>query len=279
MAGWPRLMDPMPDRATTLDIPVLPSERLFGIDVNVVDGDGALAWVAGTIEAGGRGLVLTPNVDHVVRFQRDPVFRQAYSHATLILPDSTPLMWAARILGRPLAERASNLMLDLCAAAAQRGHGVYLLGGTEDVVEGAVASLRSRFPLLRIAGRHHGYFGPEDEADVVAEISTSRPDLLFVGLGSPKQELWMARYGSSIDHRVAVCVGGAFNYVSGRVSRAPAWVQRAGIEWLWRLGQEPGRLWHRYFVEDATFIRLVAAEYLATRRPRPIGRPASRVPR
>jgi N-acetylglucosaminyldiphosphoundecaprenol N-acetyl-beta-D-mannosaminyltransferase len=246
------------------------SERLFGIDVDVVDGSGALAWVTEAIEAGRKDLVLTPNVDHVIRYQKDPEFRGAYAGAGLVLPDSTPLMWAARILGKPLAARASDLMLDLCALAAERAYTVYLLGGSSEVVEAAVTSLRGRFPGILIAGWHHGYFRSDDEA--VGAVDRANPDLLFVGLGSPKQELWIARQGGRIDHRVAVCVGGAFNYVAGRVSRAPAWVQGAGLEWLWRFVQEPRRLWRRYFVEDVAFLRLVMVEYRAGRRPRRPGR-------
>jgi N-acetylglucosaminyldiphosphoundecaprenol N-acetyl-beta-D-mannosaminyltransferase len=246
--------------------PVPARQRLFGIDVDVVSGREALSWVGAAIDAGRTDLVLTPNVDHIVRFQRDPEFRSAYAGAGLVLPDSTPLMWAARALGRPLADRASNLMLDLCGAAAHRGDTVYLLGGSRQVVSRAVASLEERFPGIRVAGCHHGYVSEDDEDEVVRAVDRIAPDLLFVGMGSPKQELWMARNAGRMRHGVAVGVGGAFNYVAGEVSRAPAWVQGAGLEWFWRFAHEPRRLFRRYFVEDVAFLRLVAAEFARSRR-------------
>ena len=246
--------------------PVPARQRLFGIDVDVVSGSEAMSWVAAAIDGGRTELVLTPNVDHVVRFQRDAAFREAYAGAGLVLPDSTPLMWAARALGRPLADRASNLMLDLCGAAARRGDTVYLLGGSRQVVAHAVAGLEERFPGIRVTGCHHGYFSEDDEDEVIRAVDRIGPDLLFVGMGSPKQELWMARNAARMRHGVAVCVGGAFNYVAGEVSRAPGWVQRAGLEWFWRFLHEPRRLFRRYFVEDVVFLRLVVAELVRARR-------------
>jgi N-acetylglucosaminyldiphosphoundecaprenol N-acetyl-beta-D-mannosaminyltransferase len=183
-----------------------------------------------------------------------------------------PIVWASRLLGRPLPARVagSDLLPELCHAAAVRGYTVFLLGGAAGVPERAAARLRARFPRLRIAGHHappEG-FAPDEgaaAAAAVAAVNAAKPALLFVGLGAPKQELWVHRHWSRLDATVAVCCGAAIDYAAGAQVRAPVWMQRAGAEWVWRLAREPGRLWRRYLVQDAAFVGIFLKEWWSVR--------------
>ena len=226
--------------------------------------------VAAIIDAAGRGdrgYVVTPNVDHVVRFQSDPVFRAAYAGAALCLADGMPIVWAAGFLGVPLKGRVAgaDLLPALCGAAAGRALSIFLLGGEDGVAGAAASALAARFPGLRIAGTHTPPQGFGEDAvatDAAIEaVNAARPDILFIGLGSPKQECWVHGQWERLSAVVAVCCGAALDYAAGTKTRAPGWMRRAGLEWLWRLAGEPGRLWRRYLVRDAAFVGIVLKEW------------------
>ena len=150
----------------------------------------------------------------------------------------------ARVLGLPVAERVSgvDLVARICERAADKGYAVFLLGALPGVAEDAARSLQSRCTGLRIVGTRDGYFSPEDEPKVVQEIAEAKPDILFVGLGAPRQEKWISRHMEALQVPVAIGVGGTFDVLAGRAKRAPEWMQRAGLEWLYRLLREPSRL-------------------------------------
>ncbi len=225
-----------------------------------------VSTVARALASGRRGYVVTPNVDHLVLYRESKVFRAACDGASLRLADGMPIVWASRLLGRPLRARVagSDLLPELCRMAAG-GHSVFLLGGAPGVAERAGLRLTARFPGLRIAGVHAppDEFDPEDEAGeaAVRAVNSARPALLFVALGTPKQELWVHRHWSRLDVDVALCCGAAFDFIAGVQIRAPGWMQRAGLEWLWRLAHDPGRLWHRYLVRDAAFVGIFLKEW------------------
>ncbi len=215
---------------------------------------------------------MTPNVDHLMQYRRNPTYRSACDAASLRLADGMPIVWASRLLGRPLPARVagSDLLPALCQTAAARGYTVFLLGGAAGVSERAATRLRTRFPRLRIAGLHAPpeRFTPDDGAAAlaaVAAVNAVKPALLFVGLGAPKQELWVHRYWHRLDATVAVCCGAAIDYAAGARIRAPLWMQRAGLEWVWRLAREPGRLWRRYLVQDAAFLGIFLKEWWSVR--------------
>jgi N-acetylglucosaminyldiphosphoundecaprenol N-acetyl-beta-D-mannosaminyltransferase len=227
----------------------------------------AVALLDRALARGARGYVVTPNVDHVVQYQRDAAFRAACDGAALRLPDSVPLVWASRLLGQPLRARVAgaDLVPALCEMAAVRGHTVFLFGGRRDVAGQAAQRLAARFPRLRVAGTYtppeeFEPAGPSAEAAVRA-VNLARPALLFVGLGTPKQELWVNRYWDRLEATVVVCCGAAIDYAAGVQVRAPGWMQRAGLEWVWRLGHEPRRLWKRYLVRDAAFVGILLKEW------------------
>jgi N-acetylglucosaminyldiphosphoundecaprenol N-acetyl-beta-D-mannosaminyltransferase len=211
--------------------------------------------------------VVTPNVDHVVRYQYDLPFRRALDAAWMRLADGMPIVWASRLLGRPLPERVtgSDLLPALCALAAGQGYSVFLCGGRRGVAQQAAIRLAARFPGLTVAGVYTPVddfaSNLEDQRAAVAAVNRATPDLVFVGLGAPAQELWVYRYQAWLHAGVVVCCGAALDYAAGVKPRAPVWMQRAGLEWLWRLAHEPRRLWRRYLVDDVAFVGIVLREW------------------
>jgi N-acetylglucosaminyldiphosphoundecaprenol N-acetyl-beta-D-mannosaminyltransferase len=185
-----------------------------------------------------------------------------------------PLIWASRLLTAPLKERITgvDLFQQVCERAARRGYSVYLLGGSPGAAENACACLKTRHPALKIAGWEcHPYeFGnnPVENLQVQNRIRESGADILFVGLGAPKQEKWISAYGRGAGVGFAIGVGGTFSVVAGEVRRAPLWMQRSGLEWFWRVLMEPRRLWKRYLMGGIIFSRLFISEavQLAWRR-------------
>lgn len=187
---------------------------------------------------------VTPNPEIVMAAMKDPKLREAILSADLILPDGVGLIWASKILGRPLYHRlpgidfASGLMKEL----AERGGSVYLLGAKPGVAQLAGENLSHRFPGLRIAGTHHGYDSSTEETALTDEIHRSGAELLLVCLGSPRQELWMKSYSPVLPGVLMIGLGGALDVFSGRIRRAPLLWRRLGLEWLFRLLQEPKRI-------------------------------------
>jgi len=202
--------------------------------------------------------VCAANAHMVVTAHEDPSFRAVMEGADLVVPDGMPLVWLLRRAGVRGQERVAgpDLMLALCGRAAAEGLPVGLYGGTPETLAKLAARLASRFPGLRIAYRHAPPFhplGPGEDARVVEAIGRSGARILFVGLGCPKQERWMAEHRGRV-RAVMLGVGAAFDFHAGARRRAPPWMQRAGLEWLWRLGSEPRRLWRRYLVGNARFL-------------------------
>jgi N-acetylglucosaminyldiphosphoundecaprenol N-acetyl-beta-D-mannosaminyltransferase len=181
--------------------------------------------------------------------------------------DGQAVVWAARLLGQPLPARVAgaDLMEALLAHAAHRAYSVYLLGAKQEIVRACVAKAQTRYPFLRIAGYRNGYFRREDEADLIAAIHAAEPDILFLGFGTPAKEYFMHRHYRALGVPFVMGVGGSFDVYAGLVPRAPRWMQRVGLEWAFRLGQEPRRMWKRYLVGNTRFAWLVAREWLAHR--------------
>ncbi len=238
----------------------------------------AVDAVLGLVARREPALVVTPNVDHLVRLERDAEFDAAYERASLRFADGAPLVMLARALGTPLPERVAgvDLTVEVLAEAERAERSVYFLGGQPAVLDRAVASLRARFPALRVAGTASPHveldaIGP-DERKALDAISASRPDLLVMFLGTPKQEKWFWRRSDLLPPTVALAVGGTVDMLAGARRRAPRGIQRIGLEWVWRLAQDPTHLAHRYLVQDREFVRIAARDLRARRRePRPKG--------
>ncbi|MBW3655442.1 MAG: WecB/TagA/CpsF family glycosyltransferase [Gemmatimonadetes bacterium] len=245
---------------------------IAGVPVDALTRQEAARWVLDRARAGGPpAYVVTPNAHHVALLRESSRFRRAYADAALSVADGISLVWASRVLGRPLPERVAGVDLfeDVCAAAAGGGIRVFLLGGRPAAAEEAARVLRRQYPGLEVAGTHCPPFGFENdpaEAERVAQaVRAAAPHVLFVALGAPKQEVWLQDNLPSLGVPVGVGVGAAFDFVSGQVRRAPRWMRRAGLEWLFRVMVEPRRLWKRYAVYNTRFIALVFRQRLRGR--------------
>ena len=229
--------------------------RVLGVAIDRVTRAEALAQLDRFVRAGLPRQIATVNLDFLRLAQRDAAFHAALSGADLVVADGMPVVWLSRLSGAALPERVTGIdLLDDCAAlAAERGFGVFLLGAAAGVADEAAAELRRRYHRLRIAGTltpPAWPFSVETDAELVRAVRAARPDLLFVALGAPRQDLWIAAHLHELGVPVCVGVGGSFDLIAGRLRRAPGWMQRSGLEWLFRLGQEPGRLWRRYLLGD-----------------------------
>lgn len=221
------------------------------------------------------GYVVTPNIDHIVMAQHNAALRAVYTNAALSLPDGQPVVWITRLLGTPVPERVSgsDLIDPLMAMAAARQYPVFFFGAQPAVSEEAARRLTLRHPGLAIVGRDTSMWRaddttPPDQSPVVRAIHASGARLVVLALGCPKQEMWMARHAAALAPAVAIGLGASLDFVAGVVKRAPAWVSAAGLEWAYRLAQEPGRLAYRYLVRDPLIIPIVArqARQLAFRK-------------
>lgn len=216
---------------------------VLGTGVDPVSMAQALARAEALIGRGQPSMVVTINPELVMHAQRDTALARALDRADLVVPDGIGIVWAARILGHPVPERVPGVELTegLIQRAAARGYRVYFLGAAPGVAEEAARRLTARYPGLAVAGTHHGYFKPEEEAAVVAAVRRVRPHILLVALGAPRQELWIARHLHQCQAALALGVGGSLDVFAGRVQRAPRWVQAVGLEWLYRLVRQPAR--------------------------------------
>jgi N-acetylglucosaminyldiphosphoundecaprenol N-acetyl-beta-D-mannosaminyltransferase len=217
--------------------------------------------------------VVTPNVDHVVLLRHHIGLRAAYKHADLILADGAPVVWAARFLNRPLPEKVpgSDLVPALFAAVpAFEPRRVFLLGAGPGVAERAAARITERWPAVKIAGCYSPPMGFEKDAaeneNILARIAQAAPDILVVGLGAPKQELWVHHNRNRIQASAALCVGATIDFLAGEKPRAPIWMRRSGLEWLHRVWMEPRRLAARYARDAWVFPQLVLSDWWRGRR-------------
>ena len=236
-----------------------PEVDLSGVRLAKVTEPQCVRWVMEELKAGRGGWLVTPNLDIMRRLTRDRSFRELIAGATLKVADGMPLVWASHLQGTPLPQRVcgSNLILSLSRAAAQCGRSVFLLGGDKGTAESAAGVLRQRFEGLRVAGTYYPPRGFEDDerqmAALAEAVRNARPDIIYVALGCPKQEQLIRRLRRELPRSWWVGVGISFSFVSGEVRRAPGWMQRAGLEWMHRLSQEPQRLIRRYVLDDIPF--------------------------
>ena len=246
----------------------VPTRQLFGIPVAAITMDEMVDIVADAVPARRPLQIGVVNAAKVVNMQRDAALRDDVLASHIVLADGMAVVWASRLTGRPLPERVAgiDLMYRLIDQAAARGHRVFCLGATAEVLAAAVASFRRRCPSLVIAGSHHGYFAAADEEAVARAIGDSRADIVFIAMTSPRKEQFLARWSRVLDVPVWHGVGGSFDVAAGIVERAPVLWQRLGLEWLYRVKQEPRRLWRRYLVTNLLFLRITFVELLRARR-------------
>lgn len=236
--------------------------------------DEAVARIDEMIRRRRSSMVVTANVDHLIRLQRDRDYAEVVRRADLILPDGQPIVWMSRLIGRPMKERVagSDLFPRLCEHASKTGYRVFFLGGAPGSAEMARRVLEARFPGLCVTGISCPPFGFENRVEenrrIVEALRAAAPDLVFVGLGSPKQERWIADHAHEFGPAVSIGIGISFSFVSGHVKRAPLWLQRMGLEWAHRLWCEPRRLWRRYLIRGPAIVPILVREMRASRRHR-----------
>ena len=229
----------------------------------------AVQAIAGWISAGDRQYVNVCTTDVVLRAHDDPKLADIVRSSGMATPDGMPLVWLGRMRGLEIGRvYGPDLMLAVCEQGRAPGWRHFFYGGTDEVLRDLVARLMGRFPDLQIAGAWAPPFRPltrDEEADVAARINHSRPHVVWVGIGTPKQDFWMAHFRPRLDAPVLIGVGAAFNFHAGHVRQAPRWMMTAGLEWLFRLGMEPRRLWRRYLIGIPRFLWLLAGQKIRRR--------------
>lgn len=250
----------------------LDTVSMFGMTINSVTLSEVLETVSRQIESRESGYMLTPNVDHVCEFQESAEFREAYQNCFLVLPDGMPILWAGKLLGRPIKEKisGSDLVYWLSEYAALKGYSIFFFGANEGIAQRASEILKKKYPGLKVAGVYSPPMGFEKDPELVAEairiVKDAKPDICYVALGTPKQDLWCYQSHKKTGVPVQVGIGISLNFVTGDVTRAPLWMQRSSLEWVWRLFQEPRRLMKRYLVRDMKFLPLLWREFRLNRK-------------
>lgn len=216
--------------------------------------------------------ILTCNVDHVVQTTKDREFAEIYSNADLVVADGVPIMWASKLIKRPLKQKisGSDILPVLGKEFEKNEVSLFFLGAAEGIAFKAAENLRKKYQNIKIVGCYSPTYGfennEEENEKILDKIKSAKPDVLMVGVGAPKQEKWIYKYYKQYDVPVSIGVGATFDFISGNVVRAPAILQTLGLEWFWRFLQEPKRLFHRYFIEDSKFIVLIIKELLKNKK-------------
>jgi len=241
---------------------------ILGVAIDNLTMDQVLDAVEAQIAEGGFHQIATANVDFLMKSVRDEELRETLGRCDIVMADGMPLVWASRLLGTNLKERVAgaDLVPQLARLSAWRGYRVFLLGASEESSAGTAGWMKKNFPSICIAGRYCPKFQPLEEMDheeILSRIEQARPDILLVAFGNPKQEKWLAMHRHRLKVPVCIGVGGSFDFLSGRVGRAPLWMQGCGMEWLYRLIQEPSRLTKRYACNGACLLFHLPVQLLA----------------
>lgn len=235
---------------------------MFGVEIDALDMDQTVERIAELLDPEHPIQHVVLNAGKVVTMASDDRLREVIADCPIVNADGTSVVWASRLLRRPLPERVAGIDLfeRLVGEAETRGWSVYFLGAREHVLDELLSRFRRRFPELRVAGSRNGYW--DDDAEVIDAVRASGADMLFVAIPSPRKEFWLAEHLQALGVSFAMGVGGSFDVLAGTIARAPTWVQRIGCEWVYRLVQEPRRMWKRYLVGNTKFIMLTARELL-----------------
>lgn len=245
--------------------------NLLGVGISAIDMPLAISACDDLIARGGKGYVCVTGVHGIMEAQVDAELRGILNRAFLSLPDGMPTVWVGRLQGHSAMRRVygPDFMLEFCRRSVLRGYRHFLYGGKRGVTEQLAFNLKQRFPALKLAGAYTPPFRPlngAEERELAGMVASCKPDVLWVGLSTPKQERFMARYLERLDTKLMVGVGAAFDIHTGHIKDAPAWVKAAGLQWLHRLLQEPGRLWKRYLVNNPRFVFRISMQLAGVKR-------------
>ena len=239
--------------------------NILGVGVHAIDMKQAVEQACGAIDGGRKGYVCVTGVHGIMEAQTDPQFRSILNHSLLTTPDGMPTVWIGRLRGFSGMRRVfgPDLMLEMCKISIQKGYTHFLYGGAPGVAEALQESLTRKFPGLKVVGTYTPPFrslNSEEEASLRERISDVRPDVIWIGLSTPKQERFMAQYLPLLDTKLMFGVGAAFDVHTGRIQDAPDWIKNSGLQWFHRLCQEPRRLWKRYLINNPRFVFKMAAQ-------------------
>ncbi|MCA9873192.1 MAG: WecB/TagA/CpsF family glycosyltransferase [Anaerolineales bacterium] len=250
--------------------------NILGVNINTMTMNDALAQICHWIQTGQRRYVSVCTVHTVMECYVEPQMRAAVNGAGMATPDGMPLVFLGKLRGKTAVERVygPDLMLSLCQLSVEEGYRHFFYGGAEGVPERLAQRLEQLYPGLQIAGGYSPPFRPlnsDEESAILNQINESGADIVWVGLGTPKQDLWMARYREQLKAPVLIGVGAAFDFHTGQVRQAPRWMQRLSLEWFFRLLMEPRRLWRRYLIYNPWFLWLVCLQLTGLRKfPTPV---------
>ncbi len=245
----------------------IPRANILGVGVSAINMEMALRTIGGWISSREPQYVCVTSVNGVIESQWDEELRSIHNAAGLVTPDGMPLVWLSRLMGYPCVERVygPDLMLAVCERSAEQGCRHFFYGGAPGVAEKLVVRLQSRFPGLKVTGVYSPPFRPltsEEDQALGERINAAGPDIVWVGISTPKQERWMVEHVGRISAPVLIGVGAAFDFHAGLKKQAPSWMQRSGLEWLFRLMTEPRRLWRRYLINNSWFLWLILLQAL-----------------
>ena len=205
--------------------------------------------------------IVTPNVDFIVRANSDTKFRNVLNNSDLSLCDSEIVKTASTFLGNRIEEKITGLdLLKFICSNLEWKTNYFVLGATKEIVKISAYKLEQLYPNVKITGFHHGYFGEDKDRRIINMINSANSDILIIGMGSPRQELWVDKNKGLLKVKIIICVGGILDVLAGKIKRAPVWMQRVSLEWFWRLIQDPKRLWKRYLIDDMKFFYFLLKE-------------------
>jgi N-acetylglucosaminyldiphosphoundecaprenol N-acetyl-beta-D-mannosaminyltransferase len=243
--------------------------NVFGVSINRLSRAEALDRIDAAIASRSKLHIGVVNAAKMVNMGRDPMLKNDVLRSDMILADGIAVVWAAQFLSKlSLPERVAgiDIMFGVFKRGNAKGYRVFLLGATEEISQEVARQLGRDYPGVVLAGRRNGYFSDDEEEEIAHQIAASKADVLFVAITSPKKEKFMARWAGVMNVPVVHGVGGSFDVMAGKVERAPVIWQKLGLEWLYRVKQEPGRLWKRYLVTNSIFCAMVLKQYLSDRR-------------
>lgn len=237
--------------------------NIFGIAINAMTMGQVLQLIHEKITSKQKLQIGVVNAAKVVNMQNDPVLHDDVLSSDIILADGMSVVWASKILGKPLPERVTgiDLMMDLLAQGNEHKYKVFLLGASEEVSAKVEQNINQDYSNVIVAGRNNGYYTEDEEEALVSRIARSNADILFVAMTSPKKEKFIAKWDSQLNVTIRHGVGGSFDVYSGKVERAPEMWRKLGLEWLYRVKQEPGRLWKRYLITNLKFCKMILVEW------------------
>jgi len=240
---------------------------IFGMPINRITMEELLRISDQCIESRRQLLLGVVNVAKVVNARKDSLLKESLDRADLVVADGLPLIWLSRLLGTPLPGRVPGIdvMYELLREANDKHYGIYFLGARREVLQEVIGIVRRDYPGIRVAGYRDGYFDKDEEESVAKNIRDSRADIIFVAISPPKKEIFLNKWQELMAVPICHGVGGSFDVLAGFTKRAPLWMQNSGLEWLYRLIQEPRRMWKRYLITNTIFLKLCFGAVLRAR--------------